>query len=259
MGAGSFDKIISIHAPREGGDLLDPHLIHLHSYFNPRPPRGGRLFCNICACAFWLFQSTPPARGATLDSEYPQLKGKQFQSTPPARGATIPRHTPQHPVPISIHAPREGGDVCGVYPAVCQRISIHAPREGGDWAFPVSLGQLLYFNPRPPRGGRPFHVLCPLNRSDISIHAPREGGDTHQQPDAARPPISIHAPREGGDFVHFCLSGSPDRISIHAPREGGDTMAARLTDRQKKFQSTPPARGATAKMHSFTRGSLTNK
>ena len=34
-------------------------------------------------------------------------------------------------------------------------------------------------------------------------------------------------------------------ISIHAPREGGDTMAARLTDRQKKFQSTPPARGAT--------------
>lgn len=26
-----------------------------------------------------------------------------------------------------------------------------------------------------------------------------------------------------------------------------------------KFQSTPPARGATAKMHSFTCGSLTNK
>ena len=26
-----------------------------------------------------------------------------------------------------------------------------------------------------------------------------------------------------------------------------------------EFQSTPPARGATAKMHSFTCGSLTNK
>lgn len=28
---------------------------------------------------------------------------------------------------------------------------------------------------------------------------------------------------------------------------------------QELFQSTPPARGATAKMHSFTCGSLTNK
>lgn len=44
------------------------------------------------------------------------------------------------------------------------------------------------------------------------------------------------------------------------PREGGDLASAipflLVFD---KFQSTPPARGATAKMHSFTCGSLTNK
>mgnify|MGYP000785748402 CR=1 FL=1 len=56
-----------------------------------------------------------------------------FQSTPPARGATQrdDQHGRHHA--ISIHAPREGGDLVG-----CRRrlhpwiISIHAPREGGD-------------------------------------------------------------------------------------------------------------------------------
>ena len=55
---------------------------------------------------------------------------------------------------ISIHAPREGGDVF-YRPAVPFRdISIHAPREGGDlWAV-VRATLARYFNPRPPRGGR---------------------------------------------------------------------------------------------------------
>ena len=34
--------IISIHAPREGGDKKQDHVKYLSSNFNPRPPRGGR-------------------------------------------------------------------------------------------------------------------------------------------------------------------------------------------------------------------------
>ena len=34
--------IISIHAPREGGDHICRHPGPLHGDFNPRPPRGGR-------------------------------------------------------------------------------------------------------------------------------------------------------------------------------------------------------------------------
>ena len=34
-------------------------------------------------------------------------------------------------------------------------------------------------------------------------------------------------------------------ISIHAPREGGDTSTLSGTRSQVRFQSTPPARGAT--------------
>ena len=81
---------------------------------------------------------------------------------------------------------------------------------------------------------------------EISIHAPREGGDLavcripgqHQY-------ISIHAPREGGD-------ADGDRqhhrkfISIHAPREGGDPKGRTVKSAPWAFQSTPPARGATA-------------
>ena len=36
---------ISIHAPREGGDPWPPATARRWSYFNPRPPRGGRRTC----------------------------------------------------------------------------------------------------------------------------------------------------------------------------------------------------------------------
>ena len=56
---------ISIHAPREGGDVEVPGM-------------DG---------AIDLFQSTPPARGATMRTSIAWSR-RIFQSTPPARGAT---------------------------------------------------------------------------------------------------------------------------------------------------------------------------
>ena len=56
-----------------------------------------------------IFQSTPPARGATAPCRQETLLSS-FQSTPPARGATYIKATVEIPFPISIHAPREGGD-----------------------------------------------------------------------------------------------------------------------------------------------------
>ena len=38
-------------------------------------------------------------------------------------------------LPISIHAPREGGDSDGLFVLFSFLISIHAPREGGDHIF----------------------------------------------------------------------------------------------------------------------------
>ena len=103
---------ISIHAPREGGDLLDPHLIHLRSYFNPRPPRGGRPAMRLLAKYLDTFQSTPPARGATPPVPPPLPAALDFNPRPP---------------------------------------------RGGRQHFKSPLiSSFFHFNPRPPRGGRPL-------------------------------------------------------------------------------------------------------
>ena len=101
--------MISIHAPREGGDDTSSRLAALTENFNPRPPRGGRPHSARLSFSPARFQSTPPARGAT-----PQIREgivlHVFQSTPPARGATQHIITHRGFRHISIHAPREGGD-----------------------------------------------------------------------------------------------------------------------------------------------------
>ena len=56
---------ISIHAPREGGDPAPSPSAGSPTYFNPRPPRGGRRGREIDYEVDGVFQSTPPARGAT--------------------------------------------------------------------------------------------------------------------------------------------------------------------------------------------------
>ena len=88
----------------------------------------------------------------------------------------------------------------------------------------------------------------------ISIHAPREGGDLC--PNQARKGaimISIHAPREGGDLCPNQARKGAIMISIHAPREGGDCSFPCPKGVTYKFQSTPPARGATSGIPGFPR------
>ena len=79
---------ISIHAPREGSDKpLSGHDFFRLQHFNPRSPRGERLQRQNATCFGFLFQSTLPARGATLSCAQKRKIGI-----------------------ISIHAPREGSD-----------------------------------------------------------------------------------------------------------------------------------------------------
>ena len=56
-------------------------------------------------------------------------------------------------------------------------ISIHAPREGSDRRRYRSLRFHRNFNPRSPRGERPFLPSSRRVALLISIHAPREGSD----------------------------------------------------------------------------------
>ena len=153
------DNPISIHAPREGSDVV----------CGPRPP--SRL----------SFLSTLPARGATIKETkkqniftdfYPRSpRGERprgsatlpwpvtFLSTLPARGATFERKELYHVPDISIHAPREGSDPDDRRIYVLRGgISIHAPREGSDDAGDVE-GQPVFgfLSTLPARGATQHH------------------------------------------------------------------------------------------------------
>ena len=145
-----------------------------------------------------------------------------FQSTPPARGATW---QVRMPAPWTSHfnpRPPRGGRPCKGYEFRCsQPISIHAPREGGDTTSLSRAAGVKDFNPRPPRGGRPKTGSAEIYAGMISIHAPREGGDIVSALDAEyAPTISIHAPREGGD-VDVLASWRDDIDFNPRPPRGG--------------------------------------
>ncbi len=83
------DDGISIHAPREGRDGARQFKTRRYQHFNPRAPRGARLaeFC-MKNLGLKIFQSTRPARGATMEASVLSSMFIKFQSTRPARGAT---------------------------------------------------------------------------------------------------------------------------------------------------------------------------
>ena len=180
--------VISIHALREEGDqecnvrrsratkfqstpsarraTACQHQRHLDGeYFNPRPPRGGRLPRGCCVTVAVKFQSTPSARRATSRAACLRRRKQTFQSTPSARRATETYPAGGGAVYISIHALREEGDrketgrtdkrfgfqstpsarratgmPLGVEPS--QQISIHALREEGDKVFAPRTDEL---------------------------------------------------------------------------------------------------------------------
>ena len=81
-------QYISIHAPRTGSDAGAGGRTCATRYFNPRSPHGERPCLMLLLRRFVQFQSTLPARGATLASYKDWHDISEFQSTLPARGAT---------------------------------------------------------------------------------------------------------------------------------------------------------------------------
>ena len=169
---------------------------------------------------------------------------------------------------ISIHAPREGCDTA-IQACPFQALYFNPRTPRGVRHAPANvLNTLLDFNPRTPRGVRhgPWHwwpeqpqfqsthpargatrIFGLLDKMPIiSIHAPREGCDPSARSPTHQRSISIHAPREGCDAQTHGYRPCRSGISIHAPREGCDRSPATIRRGYLGFQSTHPARGATA-------------
>ena len=221
--ASTSRQSISIHAPREGSDFsCTPEFAFRLKFQSTLPARGATLNINDDGGSSGNFNPRSP-RGERRLTNWQCITSTTFQSTLPARGATR-RWMDLIGLPvISIHAPREGSDT--PFPFCLSphsAISIHAPREGSD-----SNGAGVYisgshFNPRSPRGERQHHPDREGFRKKFQSTLPARGATTPVDGRGENTVISIHAPREGSDldFVDELIS----------PRQ---------------FQSTLPARGAT--------------
>ena len=171
--------------------------------FNPRPPRGGRLYMLLQSCTRYGFQSTPPARGATPRPDRCIRPAQYFNPRPPRGGRRPPCLTP----------------------TMTPTFQSTPPARGATRPSTTLILRTYQFQSTPPARGATRNSIHRNNtQATISIHAPREGGDGQAQASQGDRRISIHAPREGGDctgtgYTPWCLA-----ISIHAPREGGDSV-----------------------------------
>ena len=189
-----------------------------------------------------------------------------FQSTPPARGATSQEPTSEHQPSISIHAPREGGDLrtkvryrlyegfqstppargataINIKDNTHSGISIHAPREGGDFAATDDLHGLIISIHAPREGGDSKSIRKPAPTLRFQSTPPARGATAINIKDNTHSGISIHAPREGATGGCKRRDNTETKISIHAPREGGDVNFGIEKKVYYYFNPRPPRGG----------------
>ena len=190
--------------------------------FNPRSPRGERHSLHRQAGAIGLFQPTLPAWGATVESNPFNLPQCVFQPTLPAWGATSVPALCAAKIDISTHAPRVGSDPVKSSISISFTISTHAPRVGSD---------LL------PRDGR--CTWC------ISTHAPRVGSDIPLAPRVRVLLISTHAPHVGSDTQTKAEYFEKYQFQPTLPAWGATLPSVTFVTSYLIFQPTLPAWGAT--------------
>ena len=150
------DQIISIHAPREGGDRRKHTTMCCGVIFQSTPPaRGATPFPDLEPLPAAHFNPRPP-RGGRRYPAGTNIWRKLFQSTPPARGATVYFMAALlTSLGISIHAPREGGDQQNTHSQQQDRLFQSTPPARGATVKHIERRCYAdHFNPRPPRGGR---------------------------------------------------------------------------------------------------------
>ena len=122
------------------------------------------------------FQSTLPSRGATRH-KHTASRAQTFQSTLPSRGATKTHHKHTHNTQFQSTLPSRGA-TRSVFEA-CRKV--------------------IDFNPRSPRGERPFLALSASMSSSFQSTLPSRGATRVAGLSISQIKISIHAPLAGSD------------------------------------------------------------
>ncbi len=168
--------LISIHAPRTGSDALDAIPGCAEGDFNPRSPHGERHAFVDEACLSDI-SIHAPRTGSDVAQQFSIYFKNPFQSTLPARGATlhsISVNTPEeHFNPRSPHGERRRLPRCNPTDKNFNPRSPHGERRN---ICMHSKKNSVFQSTLPARGatnrGNPNVTVV-----SISIHAPRTGSD----------------------------------------------------------------------------------
>ena len=104
---------------------------------------------------------------------------------------------------------------------------------------------VIYFYPRPPRGGRRSASGFGVRGQSISIHALREEGDSFLPGGLLHQPGFLSTPSARRATEQQTAMSYNSAISIHALREEGDLTDVLSMIVSMIFLSTPSARRAT--------------
>ena len=126
------DNIISIHAPRTGSDEALFAIARAITRISIHAPRTGSDSTLQSYKIHLLISIHAPRTGSDGSPASGSIPAASFQSTLPARGATVKDLQEQVKRLISIHAPRTGSDRARGTQVAEMTISIHAPRTGSD-------------------------------------------------------------------------------------------------------------------------------
>ena len=125
-------------------------------------------------------------------------------------------------------------------------ISIHALREEGDRCTTLTTTNAMYFNPRPPRGGRHKALGHRPQAQNISIHALREEGDSRASCSCGVLSVFQSTPSaRRATWSMPCQTFTPTKFQSTPSARRATDPAYLLHEMQKIFQSTPSARRAT--------------
>ena len=189
--------------------------------FNPRAPRGARR------------EWSPGWYGSVV-----------FQSTRPARGATLWRWRCLSRCAVSIHAPRAGRDAVVLLTAAVEYgFNPRAPRGARRKA--RSNGRTRHgFNPRAPRGARRMRLGVLKSGLVFQSTRPARGATCVCSRTRSIARVSIHAPRAGRDRIYSTSAMPTSPFQSTRPARGA-TFRLQSNHQCQWFQSTRPARGAT--------------
>ena len=237
-------------------------------HFNPRSPHGERRAASRQKEGQKWISTHAPRTGSDLHNT-PTPPAGDISTHAPRTGSDNPTADPANEaIAISTHAPRTGSDWKPALPRRRRDISTHAPRTGSDFnppdegrwhgpfqpTLPARGATLLWlsdnvcpaFQPTlPARGATPAPVELRLGHPDFNPRSPH--GERHfEAHDAAREAdISTHAPRTGSDLTRLTRAGGTGHFNPRSPH-GERPDARTLGHRERPFQPTLPARGATA-------------